>query len=59
MTALKYPNKSKRKGYWKRYEKADINNHRKVWDFLDDIIDELGLPFPKYSRSYPRKLVTA
>lgn len=45
MTALKYPNKKKRKGYWKRYEEADINNHRKVWKFLDEIVDELGLPF--------------
>jgi hypothetical protein len=43
--ALKYPNKSKHVGYWQRYEHADIKNHRKVWDFLDAIIEQIGLPF--------------
>lgn len=45
MTALKYPNKKKCTGYWKRYNQADINNKRKIWNFLKDIVIELGLPF--------------
>ena len=56
MTALKYPNKKKRKGYWKRYRRADIKNHRKVWSFLDEVIDELGLPFPVQMRGRKPKL---
>ena len=53
---LKYPNKPKRKGYWKRYRRADIKNHRKVWDFLDEIVDELGLPFTIPKRGAKPKL---
>ena len=45
MSALKYPNKHKRKGYWKRYRLSDINNLTKVWNFVDDIINEIGIPF--------------
>lgn len=56
MTALKYPNKKKRSNYWKRYRRADIKNHRKVWEFLDDIIDELGLPFKIQKRGRKPKL---
>lgn len=56
MTALRYPNKRKRKGYWKRYEQAGINNQRKVWEFLDEIIDELGLPFPNTARGAKPKM---
>lgn len=54
--ALKYPNKRKRKGYWKRYRRADIKNHRKVWSFLDEIVDELGIPFHTYKRGAKPKL---
>ena len=52
---LKYPNKKKRKGYWKRYFRANIKNFRKIWDFLDEIIDELGVSFIKNKRGrYPK-----
>src|SRR3989339_1608049 len=47
MTALKYPNKTKRKGYWKYYDRARIKDFRKVWNFLLEIIKKLGNPFPK------------
>ena len=56
MTALKYPNKKKIKGYWKRYNGADIKNKRKVWDFLDDIVLELGLPYPILKKGAKPKL---
>ena len=41
----KYPNKKKRRGFWKRYERANIKDYRKVWDFCIDIIDEDKIPF--------------
>jgi len=44
---LKYPNKRKRKGYWKRYDRARIKDFRKVWDFSLKIVEKLGNPFPK------------
>ena len=44
---LKYPNKRKRKGYWKRYDRARIKDFRKVWDFALEITAKLGNPFPK------------
>ena len=47
MTALKYPNKKKRKGYWKTYDRARIKDFRKLWDFSLEIIKKLGNPFPK------------
>ena len=47
MTALKYPNKTKRKGYWKYYDRARIKDFRKVWNLLLEIIKKLGNPFPK------------
>jgi hypothetical protein len=47
MTALKYPNKLKRKGYWKTYDRARIKDFRKVWDFSLRIVKKLGNPFPK------------
>jgi hypothetical protein len=47
MTALKYPNKKKRKGYWKRYDRARIKDFRKVWNFAIEITVKLGNPFPK------------
>ena len=47
MTALKYPNKKKRKGYWKAYDRARIKDFRKLWNFLLEIIKKLGNPFPK------------
>src|SRR3990167_5527896 len=47
MTALKYPNKKKRKGYWKTYDRARIKDFRKIWNFLLEIIKKLGNPFPK------------
>lgn len=54
--ALKYPNKKKRKGYWKRYRRADIKNHRKIWAFLDSLVEEIGIPFKKNKRGRPPKL---
>ena len=56
LIALKYPNKKKRKGYWKRYFRAKIKNFRKIWNFLDKIIDELGIPFVKEKRGRHPKL---
>src|SRR3989338_3242860 len=47
MTAIKYPNKKKRKGYWKIYDRARIKDFRKIWDFLLGIVKKLGNPFPK------------
>jgi hypothetical protein len=47
MTALKYPNKLKRKGYWKTYDRAGIKDFRKIWNFLLEIVKKLGNPFPK------------
>src|SRR3989338_8209491 len=47
MTALKYPNKKKRKGYWKIYDRARIKDFRKIWDFSLEIVKKLGNPFPK------------
>ena len=44
---LKYPNKRKRKGYWKRYDRARIKDFRKVWNFALEIVSKLGNPFPK------------
>jgi hypothetical protein len=41
----KYPNKKKRKGFWKRYERADIKNFRKVWDTAMSFIVEENIPF--------------
>lgn len=56
MSALKYPNKRKRRGYWKRYNKADIKNHRKVWSYLDEVIDKVGIPFDIPRRGTKPKL---
>jgi hypothetical protein len=44
---LKYPNKKKRKGYWKIYDRARIKDFRKVFGFSLEIIKKLGNPFPK------------
>ncbi|MFH1053619.1 MAG: hypothetical protein V1740_04360 [Candidatus Woesearchaeota archaeon] len=61
MTAHKYPNKKKRKGYWKVYDRARIKDFRKVWDFALEIVQEQGCPFvkkdnrgrkPKFYRDY-------
>lgn len=41
----KYPNKKKRKGFWKRYEKADIKDYRKVWNVAMSFISEQDIPF--------------
>lgn len=44
--AHKYPNKKKRKGFWKKYEDADIKNHTKVWRITLELIrEERNLPF--------------
>ena len=56
LIALKYINKKKRKGYWKRYFRARIKNFRRIWDFIDKIIDELGIPFVKEKRGRHPKL---
>lgn len=47
MTALKYPNKKKRKGYWKVYDRARIKDFRKIWDLALKIVKKLGNPFVK------------
>ena len=60
----KYPNKKKRKHYWKRYFRANIKNYRKVWNFLDELIKEKGVAFrnkrrgrkPKHSLAIYTKL---
>lgn len=54
--ALKHSNKRKRKGYWKRYFKARIKDFLKVWDFLDEILAELGVPFEHPIRGRPPNL---
>lgn len=41
----KYPNKKKRKGFWKRYEQARIKDYRKVWDIAMGFISEEDIPF--------------
>ena len=41
----KYPNKKKRRGFWKRYERANIKDYRKVWDFCIEFIDKDEIPF--------------
>jgi len=45
--ALRYKNKRKRKGYWKRYDRARIKDFRKIFQFSLQIIKKLGCPFPK------------
>ena len=47
MTALKYHNKKKRKGYWKIYDRTRIKDFRKVWNFSLERAQKLGNPFPK------------
>lgn len=41
----KYPNKKKRKGFWKRYERASIKDYRKVWTTAINLALEQGVPF--------------
>jgi hypothetical protein len=41
----KYPNKKKRKGFWKSYERADIKDFRKVWTTSMSFILEENIPF--------------
>ena len=43
--ALKYPNKPKRAGYWKRYEQAQLKNYRKVWNTTMSFIAEKDITF--------------
>lgn len=47
--SLKYPNKKKREGFWKRYERADIKNYRKIWDTVMQFIEEDEIQF-KFSK---------
>jgi hypothetical protein len=46
--ALKYPNKRKRKGFWSVYEQARINDFRKVFDEICELIPQI--PEPKRGR---------
>ncbi len=46
-TRTKYPNKKKRKGYWKIYDRARIKDFRKVWQFALEIVQEQECPFAK------------
>lgn len=41
----KYPNKKKRKGFWKRYERANIKDFRKVWTTAMRFIAGEDIPF--------------
>lgn len=41
----KYPNKKKREGFWKRYERADIKNYAKVWDVSTKLARKEKIPF--------------
>ncbi len=41
----KYPNKTKRKGFWKRYERATIKNYRKVWKTILELFAQEKTPF--------------
>lgn len=41
----KYPNKKKRRGFWKRYEQSDIKDFRKVWNISMGFILEKDIPF--------------
>lgn len=41
----KYPNKKKRIGFWKRYERANIKDFRKVWKTAMSFIAEESIPF--------------
>lgn len=45
--SLKYPNKRKRNGYWKIYERARIKDFRKVWKFAKIIVKKAGNPYKK------------
>lgn len=47
--ALKYPNKKKRKRFWKYYEQAKIKDFRKVWEITKSFISEDEIPF-EFSR---------
>jgi len=40
----KYPSKRKRKGYWKRYERARIKDYRLIWDTTRELLREEDLP---------------
>jgi len=41
----KYPNKTKRIGFWKVYEQANIKDFRKVWDTALDLVSGSKIPF--------------
>lgn len=47
---MKYPNKKKRKGFWKRYERANIKDYRKAWNTAMQFIEEEDIPFKFSSR---------
>lgn len=40
--ALKYPNKCKRAGYWSAYEQAEINDFRKVFEEICQIVPQMS-----------------
>jgi hypothetical protein len=52
--ALKSP--TKRKGYWKAYEQADIKDYRKVWNITKEIVQKENIPFKLKKRGRPPKL---
>ena len=43
--ALKYPNKIKRHGYWKRYERAGSKDFLLIWNTILSIINPKDIPF--------------
>ena len=54
--ALKYPNKRKRTGYWKRYERASIKDYLLVWNTILLLINEKEIPFCKAKSGRKPKL---
>ena len=54
--ALKYPNKRKRKGYWKTYERANIKDYLLVWNTILALITPQDIPFRFAKRGRKPKL---
>jgi hypothetical protein len=55
ITIPKRNSKKKRKDYYKVFFKAKTKDLIKVWNFLDKLIDELGIPFKRKGIGRPPK----
>ena len=55
ITIPKHNSKKKRKEYYKVFFKAKTKDLIKVWNFLDKLIDELGIPFERKRIGRPPK----